>query len=132
MQDYRRLRVWKKAHVLVLTVHEAVQHFPKTGHASLRTQLIKSAESIAFNIGEACGTRSQKDMARFLDISIKSSTEIEYQLRLARDYRLLPSTRWQLLSHRTVEVRRILYGLRSRVLETGPSVSSVTDKLITQ
>jgi four helix bundle protein len=128
MQDYRRLRVWRKAHVLVLSVHRAVQEFPKTGHASLRNQLTKSAESIAFNIVEGCGAASQKDMARFLDMSIKSTTELEYQLRLAKDYGILSPTRWQLLSHQTIEVRRMLYGLRSRVLETGPSVSSVTDK----
>jgi four helix bundle protein len=128
MQDYRRLHVWRKAHALTLSVHRAANEFPKTGYGSLRSQMIRSAESITFNIVEGCGAASQKEMARFLDISIKSTTELEYQLRLAKDYEILPHSRWQLLSHQTIEVRRMLYGLRAKVLSTGPSASSVTDK----
>jgi four helix bundle protein len=93
-----------------------VQTFPRTGYASLRGQITRAAESIPFNIVEGCGASSQKDFARFLDNSVKSSFELEYQLRLARDYGVLAHTRWQVLSGETIEVRRMLYGLRSKVL----------------
>jgi len=54
-----------------------------------------AAESVPFNIVEGCGGHSQKDFARFLDNSIKSSSELEYQLFLAKDYGVLLPDRWK-------------------------------------
>lgn len=59
---------------------------------------------------------TQKELARFLEISIKSSSELEYQLQLAKDYECLSSSRWKGLSDETVEIRRMLCGLRAKVL----------------
>ena len=83
---------------------------------SLRTQISNAAESIPFNIVEGCGSSTQKELARFLDISIKSTSELEYQLRLAADYKIIGPTHAQALSAETIEVRKMLFGLRSKVL----------------
>jgi four helix bundle protein len=80
--------------------------------------MTNAAESIAFNIVEGCGSTSSKEFARFLDISIKSTTELEYQLQLAADCGLLPRRVWSPLSSETIEVRRMLCGLRRKVLGT--------------
>lgn len=126
MQDYRRLRVWNKAHALVLNVHRATSRFPRTGYASLRSQITRAAESIPFNIAEGCGSSTQRELARFLDISIKSTSELEYQLRLATDYQIIGASHGQALTSETVEVRKMLFGLRARVLS---SESVPTDQL---
>ena len=95
--------------------------------------MINSAESVAFNIVEGCGASRPKEFARFLDISIKSTCELEYQLQLATDCGLVPSRVCHPLSTETVEIRRMLCGLRRKVLEprspTGPLKS--TDPLKT-
>jgi four helix bundle protein len=78
--------------------------------------MTNAAESIAFNIVEGCGAASSKEFARFLDISIKSTSELEYQLQLATDAGLLPSRVCGPLSAETVEIRRMLCGLRRKVL----------------
>jgi len=78
--------------------------------------MTSAAESIAFNIVEGCGAESAKDFGRFLDIAIKSAMELEYQLTLARDYGLLPSPEAEILREHTVEARRMLYGLRKKVI----------------
>jgi four helix bundle protein len=83
--------------------------------------MISAAESIAFNIVEGCGSATQKEFARFLDISIKSSCELEYQLQLATDCGVLSRSDWQQLSAETVEIRRMICGLRRRVLEADRS-----------
>jgi len=119
MQDYRRLRVWTKAHAHILNIRRATHRFPRTGYASLKSQMIRAAESIAFNIVEGCGSTSQKELARFLDISIKSASELEYQLMLARDYGVLGESVWKTLSEGTTDIRRMLCGLRAKVLESG-------------
>ncbi|HUR91068.1 MAG TPA: four helix bundle protein [Gemmatimonadaceae bacterium] len=116
MQDYRKLRVWRKAHELALSARRAASRFPRTGFASLRAQMTTSAESIPFNIVEGCGATSPKELARFLDISIKSTMELEYQLKLASDYGVLNEVEGQTLICEVVDTRRMLCGLRARVL----------------
>jgi four helix bundle protein len=117
MQDFRRLLVWQRAHEHVLNVRRAVKGFPRSERGSLKTQTINAAESIAFNIVEGCGTTSSKEFARFLDISIKSTCEVEYQLQLAKDCNLLPRHVCRPLSAETIEIRRMLCGLRRKVLD---------------
>jgi four helix bundle protein len=123
MQDYRRLRVWRKAHALALDVRRTTHRFPRTGYARLKSQVTGAAESVPFNIVEGCGSHSQKDFARFLDMSIKSSSELEYQLLLARDYGVLASDKWRLLTGETIDTRRMLCGLRAKVIESDRSRS---------
>ncbi len=115
MQDYRKLRVWKHSHELVLRVRQATNRFPRTGYASLRTQITDAAESIPCNIVEGCGTDSQAELVRFLEFSIKSSMELEYQLKLSRDYGILPQSEWDKLTTDTIDARRMLCGFRAKV-----------------
>jgi four helix bundle protein len=124
MQDYRRLRVWRNAHALVLNVRRATHRFPRTGYASLKSQVTRAAESVPFNIVEGCGSHSQKDFARFLEVSIKSTSELEYQLLLAKDYGVLAPDKWKTLTEETIETRRMLCGLRARVIESDRSQST--------
>jgi four helix bundle protein len=121
MQDHRRLRVWKKAHALAIEVRRATRLFPRTGYGSLQSQMVRAAESIVINIVEGCGGRSPKDFARFLDISIKSTSELECQLELAKDYGVLNLDHWQRLTKEAVDVRRMLCGLRAKVLRPDPN-----------
>jgi len=132
MQDYRQLRVHANAHALAIRVRGATRRFPRTGYASLKAQMTSAAESIACNIVEGCGANSQKEFARFLDIGIKSAMELEYQLSLARDYGVLRHRAWQPLTAETIDVRRMLFGLRAKVLASIPADSAVTDKRTTQ
>jgi four helix bundle protein len=68
---------------------------------------------------EGCGASSRKEFARFLDISIKSATETEYQLQLARDYSVMSLSDWESLTDETVQIRKMLCRLRARLLEDG-------------
>ena len=110
--------VWARAHSHTLQVREATHGFPRTGFASLKKQITTAAESVAFNIVEGCGSSSNPDFARFLQISIKSAYELEYQLLLARDYGVLMESEWQSLSAETIEIRRMLCGLRKKVIDS--------------
>jgi four helix bundle protein len=90
--------------------------FPRSERGSLKSQMVNAAESIAFNIVEGCGSASAKEFGRFLDISIKSACELEYQLQLTADSDLLPVRIVKPLSAETVETRRMLCGLRKKVV----------------
>jgi four helix bundle protein len=116
MQDFRRLVVWQRAHAFVLDVRRATDAFPRAGHAALKSQIRRAAESIASNIVEGCAAASRKDFARYLDISIKSASEVDYQLQLARDLGVLGHDAWKPLAREVVELRKMLSGLRRTVL----------------
>ncbi len=131
MQDYRQLRVHAKAHALAIGVRAATRTFPLTGYASLKAQMTRAAESIAFNIVEGCGAASQREFARFLDIGIKSTMELESQLSLAKDYRVLTHQAWEQLTGETVDARRMLFGLRAKVLASVADSSVVTQQRTT-
>jgi four helix bundle protein len=116
MQDHRKLRVWRQALDLAIATRRATREFPRVGYGSLQSQITRAAESIVLTLVEGCGTASQREFARFIDMAIKSSTEVEAQLEIAREYGALPNAKWQTLTHEVVSVRRQLCALRSRVL----------------
>ncbi|MDB4875030.1 MAG: four helix bundle protein [Gemmatimonadetes bacterium] len=116
MQDFRRLRVWRKAFALAINTRRATQRFPRTGYAELKAQMISAAESIFNNIVEGCGASSQKEFARFLDTSIKSSMELEGEFQLAYGYGAVPKADWLARQTEIIETRQMLYGLRQKVL----------------
>lgn len=116
MQDHRQLRVWQKAKRLALWLRRATRHFPRSGYGTLQSQMIRAVESIVSNIAEGCGASSRRDFAKYLDVGIKSSSEADAQLELARDYGALSDRTWHRLRTEVVDVRRMLCGLRSKVL----------------
>lgn len=116
MQDFRKLDVWHKAHALALDVRRVTKGFPRSGYTAQRSQILRAVESIPTNIVEGCFAASQKDFARFLEVSIKSAGEVEYELQLAYDCGVLRYRNWRSLTADTVEVRRMTIGLRKKVL----------------
>jgi four helix bundle protein len=116
MQDYRKLRVWKNAFALALNTRRATASFPRSGFAELKAQMISAAESIVLNIVEGCGASTQRELARFLDIAIKSSMELEAQFGLARGYKIISDTEWTGRTEENIELRKGLCVLRKKVL----------------
>lgn len=118
MQNFRDLRVWRKSHGLAVDTRRSTKLFPRSGYSSLRDQILRAAESIPSNIAEGCGASTAPEFARFLDISIKSSLELDAQLELARDYGVLPEAKWTAHAKTVEDVRKMLCALRKKVLAT--------------
>ena len=116
MIDFKRIQAWRRAHELAIRVDECARGFTRAGHATLRSQLTRSASSAPLNIVEGCGAPTRKDFARSLDIAIKSLNETEYHLLAARDHGLLPPDSWRQLTAETIEIRKMLCGYRRKLL----------------
>jgi four helix bundle protein len=117
MADFAKLEVWRKAHALALSVHAVATGIRGSGYASLRSQMIRAAMSIPANIVEGKGQTSGREFARFLGYSVNSSSELEYHLTVARDFRAITLAEFTPLLDQLVEVRKMLYGLRKDVQE---------------
>ena len=85
MRDFRKLKVWEKAHHFTLQVYEITNNFPHDERFGLTVRLRRAAASVPTNIAEGCGRNSERELARFMGIAAGSANEVEYQLILARD-----------------------------------------------
>ena len=102
MQDFRKLRVWSWAQDLAVDVRRATFRFRRAGYGPLRLQMTRSAESIIHTIVEGAGAATPREFARYLDMAIKSATELEGQLELARSYGILREHEWKELTDSAV------------------------------
>ena len=116
MSDFKRLKVWRKAHSLALSVRRVARSIRGADNASLRNQLIRAAMSIPTNIVEGTGQKTGKEFARFIGIALNSASELEYHLMMARDDRVIKTNDVESLLSRTIEVRKMLHGLQNAVL----------------
>jgi four helix bundle protein len=111
MKDFKKLKVWQKAHTFTLNVYKATQQFPSTELYGLVSQVRRSCVSIPANIAEGCGRGSDADFARFLQIAMGSASEVEYYLILSHDLEILTKAEYDRLTSDVTEVKRILTGL---------------------
>jgi four helix bundle protein len=117
VQDFKHIRAWQRAHALAVGLHKAARHFSRLNAGNLRTQLTRAADSIPAAIVEGCGAATNPEFARYLDVAIKSANETEHHLLTARDRELISYDPWQKLSAEVVEIRKMIFGYRKKVLE---------------
>ena len=115
MQNYKTLKVWEKAHTFTLNIYKITFAFPKTETYALADQMRRSASSIPTNIAEGCGRNSNLELAHFLNISLGSSNEIDYQILLAKDLGYIPQEQYELLEAQIGEIKAMLISLISKL-----------------
>jgi len=107
MKDFRQLKVWEKAHLLAVAVYPITARFPARKLMDSRLRFggplarfppasLKAAVEMA------------AELARFCVIARGSATELECQLLLARDLKLLQPDDYEQLSQQTIEIKRML------------------------
>ena len=108
MRDFRQLKVWDKGHNLVLDIYKHVRSFPQHELYGISSQLKRAAVSIPTNIAEDCGKDTDLELARYMQISMGSASEVEYLLLLTHDLGYLPDNIYDELNTRIVEIKRML------------------------
>ena len=111
MTDFKKLKVWHKAHLMTLDVHRIAGQIRGTMHAALRSQMTRAAMSVPTNIVEGSSQQSAREFSRFLRIALNSTTELEYHLLAARDLEAIRASDCLTLMTQVIEVRKMIYGL---------------------
>lgn len=96
---------------MAMDVHRVAGQIRGAKHASLRSQMIRAAQSVPTNIVEGCSQQSAREYSRFLRIALHSTTELEYHLIAARDLAAARGSDSLTLISQVIEVRKMLYGL---------------------
>ncbi len=117
MADFKKLRVWRKAHALVLNADRIAAAIRRADHKPLRVQMNRAAMSIPTNIVEGRGKRSDRDFARFLGYALGSATELEYHIMVARDVGAIVEGDAASLLSQVIEIKKMLRGLIDRLSE---------------
>ena len=113
--SFTKLIAWQKAHQLVVKIYTTTTSFPPHEIHSLTDQIRRSAVSISSNIAEGFGRSSQKEKVQFYSIALASLTELQNQLLIARDIGYLPVEKFRDLAEQTIEIGKILGGLKRSV-----------------
>lgn len=108
MRDFHQLQIWQRSHKLTLAIYKATNHFPREEVYGLTSQLRRAISSVPTNICEGCGRKTNADFARFLQISVGSASEVEYELLLAHDLNYLTDNEYDNFNKEIVEIRKML------------------------
>ena len=111
MQDFHQLKVWEKAHFIVMEIYTVTKRFPKEEIYGQKSQLRRSAASVPTNIAEGCGGGTQKELAQFLQVAMGSASEVEYLLFLAKDLKYLEEKSYRKFCENIVEIKKMLSSL---------------------
>jgi four helix bundle protein len=122
MADFKKLRVWGKAHALTLNVHRVAASIRGTQYGPLRSQMVRAAMSVSANIVEGREHKSEREFARFLGYALGSTSELEHHLIVARDLRTITDTDFSSTLDQLIDVRKMLHGLLAKLSQT-PSLS---------
>ena len=111
MITHKDLIVWQKAMQLVTLLYKITRSFPKDELYGLVSQMRRAAVSIPSNIAEGHGRCSDKELVRFLFISLGSSSELETQLIISKNLDLINDEDFNQLLLLNEEIRRMLVAL---------------------
>ncbi|HLO05120.1 MAG TPA: four helix bundle protein [Terriglobales bacterium] len=121
--SYREIKVWQKAIELVVDIYSCTRSFPREELYGLAGQLRRAAVSIASNIAEGKGRRTDREFLQFLHHARGSVFEVETQLTIASRLGYMPEAEVLRLGHSASEIARMLNGLIK-------AITSITDKQV--
>jgi four helix bundle protein len=114
MQDFTQLKVWQRAHRVTLSVYKTTRSFPKEEQYGLTSQIRRASASVPANIAEGCGSNTKADFAWFLQMAMRSASELQYHLILARDLSYVDAS-YAELTDEVITVKRMLSSLIGKV-----------------
>lgn len=97
---------------LVEAVYAVTGQFPKGELFGLVNQMRRAAVSVPSNVAEGYGRGSDKSFVHFLNQAQGSLYELETQVELARNLKLIPEQGAEGLLAEAAEIGRMLHGLR--------------------
>lgn len=83
MRNPEDLAVYRLSLEVADEIYDAVSGFPDQERYGLTSQMSRAAVSVFSNLAEGCSRSSQRDFARFVEMSLGSAMELRAQLRFA-------------------------------------------------
>ena len=112
MNKLHDLKIWNKAIQRATDVYKVAADFPNEEKYGLTSQIKRSAVSISSNIAEGAGRNSSKEFMQFLAIANGSSYELQTQLVITLNLKLISSETFESLLKEIEEIQKMNYRLQ--------------------
>ena len=120
--NYRNLRAYIEAKILVRKVYALLTKFPKEEQYALCDQLRRAVISVPSNIAEGMGRVSPKEQVHFIEIAFGSLMEVGSQIDVASDLQYVSMEELDEIDNQIDVVASLLSGLRNKRI-----VAPITD-----
>jgi four helix bundle protein len=121
MRNFRELEIWKRSIDLVDQIYQHSNGLPDNEKYGLISQIRRCAVSVPSNIAEGCSRKTNKDLARFLEIALGSSFELETQLIIIARSNMLEKKIVEALVDELNQIQRMINSFRSKIKEQSPN-----------
>lgn len=108
IQSYKDLLIWQKGVALVKSVYLLCEQLPKEEVYGLQSQMKRAAISIPSNIAEGYGRNYTQNYVQFLRIARGSLLELETQLIISKELKLIGNKWFQKVQVLITEENKML------------------------
>jgi four helix bundle protein len=115
VKNHRDLVVWQRSVALASRIYLATGRFPEVERLGLSLQMRQSALAAAASIADGAGRAARAEYIRFLDRARGSLAELETQVLIAGNLKLIEEH--PRLDEEVAEVRRLLLALIRKLRE---------------
>jgi four helix bundle protein len=122
----RDLIVWQKAKALAVAIYRATEQFPRDEIYGLTSQLRRCAVSVSSNIAEGQGRNRSGEFIQFLGHARGSILELQTQIEIALDLRILPNQEHDSLLRQSGEVLGMFHRRMESLAESPRSRAAAT------
>jgi four helix bundle protein len=110
-EGYRDLIVWQRSVQMTVAIYRLTENFPKEEVYGLTSQLRRAGVSVASNIAEGWGRRSEGEYKHFLGMARGSNMEVQTQLVIAAELAMGDKAKLRLTEGLSHEVGKMLVSL---------------------
>jgi four helix bundle protein len=118
MQDYRKLKVWEKSHLLTLSIYQLTNEFPRHELYGITNQIRRVSSSVPANLAEGSSKSTDRHRLKYLQIALGSLNELEYFILLSLDLKYINQDLFDEITNRINEVKRMLLAFISKLKTT--------------
>jgi len=115
MHNFKKLDVWIKSIQFVSDIYRLTNTFPSVERFGLCSQMQRAAVSVPANIAEGTEKSSGKEFARFLEISLGSTFELETELLIAHNLSYIDNFTYEDIQNKISELQKMINGLKSKI-----------------
>jgi four helix bundle protein len=117
MRKFRYLEweVYKDAKELFFLILKLVKNLPKEFRFELGSQLIRSAFSIILNIAEGSGKTSDRELNRFINISLGSVSELLAAIDVLKDGKFITQEEFDKIFKKLDSISNQLGGFKKKL-----------------
>lgn len=108
IQSYKDLLIWQKGMALVKSIYLLCEQLPKEEVFGLQSQMKRAVISIPSNIAEGYGRNYTQNYVQFLRIARGSLLELETQLIISKELKLVGNKLYQKVQGLITEENKML------------------------